>query len=169
MLMMPFCTENIEVYNIVCDSLGIQPKPNNGTLRLPLKPVGLHDYPPPGEIPDDPQSPEANQQEPTAATSATALVTEATVEPTTELTVAPTEANPTAELTVAPTEASPTRATETDPAAATRPVVHDGGDPDDEDINLWWAWVKGKLEGAKDWAADIFDTGDEPVAESNAN
>ena len=34
--------ENIEVYNMICDSLGIQPKPNNGTLRLPLKPVGLH-------------------------------------------------------------------------------------------------------------------------------
>ena len=34
--------ENTEVYNIVCDSLGIEPKPSNGTLRLPLKPVGLH-------------------------------------------------------------------------------------------------------------------------------
>ena len=34
--------QNTEVYNIVCDSLGIEPKPNNGTLRLPLKPVGLH-------------------------------------------------------------------------------------------------------------------------------
>jgi predicted AlkP superfamily pyrophosphatase or phosphodiesterase len=35
--------QNIEVYNIVCDSLGIQPHPNNGTLRLPLIPEGLHD------------------------------------------------------------------------------------------------------------------------------
>ena len=34
--------ENVEAYNIVCDSLGIEPRPNNGTLRLPLKPVGLH-------------------------------------------------------------------------------------------------------------------------------
>jgi hypothetical protein len=30
------------VYNIVCDSLHIDPAPNNGTLRLPLKPIGLH-------------------------------------------------------------------------------------------------------------------------------
>jgi hypothetical protein len=30
------------VYNILCDSLGITPLPNNGTLRLPLTPVGLH-------------------------------------------------------------------------------------------------------------------------------
>ncbi|KAJ5274052.1 Alkaline phosphatase-like alpha/beta/alpha [Penicillium angulare] len=34
--------QNIEVYNILCDSLGIDPLPNNGTLRLPLNPVGLH-------------------------------------------------------------------------------------------------------------------------------
>ena len=26
----------------MCDSLGLEPKPNNGTLRLPLKPIGLH-------------------------------------------------------------------------------------------------------------------------------
>lgn len=35
-------SENTEVYNIICDSLGIDPLPNNGTLRLPLTPVGLH-------------------------------------------------------------------------------------------------------------------------------
>ncbi|KAI4242517.1 MAG: hypothetical protein LQ352_007218 [Teloschistes flavicans] len=37
--------QNIEVYNIVCDSIGIEPKPNNGTLRLPLKPIGVHSDP----------------------------------------------------------------------------------------------------------------------------
>lgn len=35
-------TENIEVYNILCDSLSLTPRPNNGTIRLPFKPVGLH-------------------------------------------------------------------------------------------------------------------------------
>ena len=35
--------QNIEVYNIVCDSIGVEPLPNNGTLRLPLRPVGVHD------------------------------------------------------------------------------------------------------------------------------
>ncbi|KAL4786265.1 alkaline-phosphatase-like protein [Aspergillus varians] len=34
--------QNINVYNILCDSLGIKPHPNNGTLRLPLKTSGLH-------------------------------------------------------------------------------------------------------------------------------
>jgi len=34
--------ENVEVYNIVCDSLSLTPRPNNGTIRLPFKTVGLH-------------------------------------------------------------------------------------------------------------------------------
>jgi len=34
--------QNIEVYNIVCDSLGILPHSNNGTIRLPMKTDGLH-------------------------------------------------------------------------------------------------------------------------------
>lgn len=36
------CPENVEVYNLICDSLSITPAANNGTLRLPLKPIGLH-------------------------------------------------------------------------------------------------------------------------------
>ena len=39
-MLAPF--QNIEIYNIICDSLGIEPKANNGTLRLPFKPTGLH-------------------------------------------------------------------------------------------------------------------------------
>ncbi|KAI9741626.1 MAG: ectonucleotide pyrophosphatase phosphodiesterase [Cirrosporium novae-zelandiae] len=58
-------TENTNVYPILCDTLDIEPLPNNGTLRLPLKPVGLHsdpdaspldtpsDPPPSNEIPTD--------------------------------------------------------------------------------------------------------------------
>lgn len=47
------------MYNIVCDSLGIKPIPNNGTLRLPFVPIGLHsDLPPtdddsPTDLPSD--------------------------------------------------------------------------------------------------------------------
>lgn len=44
---------NTEVYNIVCDSLGIEPATNNGTLRLPLTTIGKHDTMPPGEMLDD--------------------------------------------------------------------------------------------------------------------
>lgn len=49
-------TENTNVYNILCDSLGIEPRPNNGTLRFPLQPVGLHsdEDVPVVEYPQDP-------------------------------------------------------------------------------------------------------------------
>lgn len=48
--------ENTEVYNILCDSLEIDPHPNNGTLRLPLKPIGVHSdtNAPSLDTPDDP-------------------------------------------------------------------------------------------------------------------
>ena len=72
--------ENIEVYNIVCDSIGIEPKPNNGTLRLPLKPIGVHtdqssDDLPVDRAPDDTEaemssdSGAAPTKEPSAASS----------------------------------------------------------------------------------------------------
>jgi len=55
--------QNIEVYNILCDSLGIEPKPNNGTLRLPLKPVGLHsDEPNPSDDDVDASLPGADPE-----------------------------------------------------------------------------------------------------------
>ncbi|KAG6020813.1 hypothetical protein E4U41_002711 [Claviceps citrina] len=47
--------QNINVYNILCDTLGITPQPNNGTLRLPLTPIGSHttenQQPPPADPP----------------------------------------------------------------------------------------------------------------------
>lgn len=51
--------QNTELYNIVCDSIGVAPMPNNGTLRLPFKPVGLHSDPdaPKPSTPADPVPP----------------------------------------------------------------------------------------------------------------
>jgi len=74
--------QNIEVYNIVCDSLGIQPHSNNGTIRLPMKPEGLHSdlgispKPPnddPADIHEDPVSSENNFPEPGKESSNTSL------------------------------------------------------------------------------------------------
>lgn len=46
--------QNTEVYNVLCDTIGVEPKANNGTLRLPLKPNGVHDkdFFESGELPD---------------------------------------------------------------------------------------------------------------------
>ncbi|KAH8732925.1 alkaline-phosphatase-like protein [Phaeosphaeriaceae sp. PMI808] len=48
--------QNIELYNIICDSISIKPAPNNGTLRLPLTATGHHNDPstPPDEVVADP-------------------------------------------------------------------------------------------------------------------
>lgn len=45
---------NTNVYNILCDTLGIEPRPNNGTIRLPFKTTGLHDPEAYEQPPDDP-------------------------------------------------------------------------------------------------------------------
>ncbi|GAB7352746.1 hypothetical protein MBLNU459_g3098t1 [Dothideomycetes sp. NU459] len=139
--------QNIEVYNLVCDSVGITPKPNNGTLRLPLKPVGVHDEAPPAHLPDD--FPDA----------------------------APLEAWPTAASTLAVEELaeespSPATSTQVESAVATRPTVHDGLTQDEEDkdaknYNHWWQWVHGKFDGLKDWATDLFDKANSSTTKSS--
>jgi len=51
--------QNTAVYNIVADSVGVIPAPNNGSLRLPLRPLGLHSDPaaPRPDTPADPVPP----------------------------------------------------------------------------------------------------------------
>lgn len=58
------------MYNILCDSLGIEPLPNNGTLRLPLQVIGLHSdkQPPVPETPSDPPTTEEPSPVPTDPT-----------------------------------------------------------------------------------------------------
>lgn len=65
--------QNTEVYNIVCDSLGIDPHPNNGTLRLPLKTQGLHSDidVPPLDTPADPVEQEEKHDEDVTQTTDT--------------------------------------------------------------------------------------------------
>ena len=58
----------------MCDSLGLKPKPNNGTLRLPLKPIGLHSDKPTStddSVPDFPA--EASEPNPTASSVETSV------------------------------------------------------------------------------------------------
>ncbi|EGE09593.1 type I phosphodiesterase/nucleotide pyrophosphatase [Trichophyton equinum CBS 127.97] len=67
--------QNIEVYNIVCDSLRVKPRPNNGTLRLPLKPVGLHSdgKTPPIENLDDQDPPKSTSSKTPVSTRSPVL------------------------------------------------------------------------------------------------
>ncbi|WQF83156.1 Putative Type I phosphodiesterase/nucleotide pyrophosphatase/phosphate transferase [Colletotrichum destructivum] len=66
--------QNINVYNILCDSVGLIPEPNNGTLRLPLRPVGTHkseDTPAEPEDPVPPYTTTASQTTASAQSTAT--------------------------------------------------------------------------------------------------
>ena len=58
--------ENIEVYNMLCDSVGLTPAPNNGTLRLPLAPIGIHK---PEDAPEEPEDPPSSSKEPARPTT----------------------------------------------------------------------------------------------------
>ncbi|TVY61502.1 putative pyrophosphatase/phosphodiesterase [Fusarium oxysporum f. sp. cubense] len=57
--------QNIEVYNMLCDSVGLKPSSNNGTLRLPLKPIGVHK---PEDTPEEPADPPSAPKKPARPT-----------------------------------------------------------------------------------------------------
>lgn len=123
------------MYNIICDSIGVEPAPNNGTLRLPLKPTGLHTdagvIKP--EIPDDPPthslsasaSPSASQMPQDVAASGSLAFASTTL----------------------PWGSAPT---ETNSA--------DQGEDDGKKsrIGKVWQWISDKFNGVKDWAKGVF-------------
>jgi len=155
--------QNTEVYNIVCDSLGIKPQPNNGTFRLPLIPIGMHESNPQGETPDDPVAnndilgfagaPGKDDLSSSFSSSSTTAAATIAIELPASVNVAVTTQSLTAQSTNTHTS------TAAQFALPTRPVVHDGEDEnaDGKDKNLWWEWIKGNLDGVKDWATGLFN------------
>jgi predicted AlkP superfamily pyrophosphatase or phosphodiesterase len=160
--------QNTEVYNIICDSLGIKPVPNNGTLRLPLKTVGVHDTNQPLDVPEDPQDDPSLALPPevpnlaswhdsfTAATSLPPEVANLANRPDFMVPTAgvPPVAAPTDEITKPEQIGRPNQPVD----APTRPVVHDGVAEEEQegDVNRWWDWVSGKLDAIKGWANGLW-------------
>lgn len=125
------------MYNILCDSIGMQAMPNNGTLHLPLKIVGLHDPETVLEEPADPVKPE------TASTAETT----STVDVATEaMSILPVETS--SEV------AQPSATVGVDPIpepVGDKPQEQNPPDNKDEgDDSAWW-------ENAWDWVKDKFD------------
>ncbi len=132
------------MYNILCDSIGMAPMPNNGTLRLPLRPIGLHSEP--GlDTPADPVSSYTVTSEapptptPTPSPSSTKLVQ---VDPVTSSSVE--SPAPTATVGVDHPDAQPSE----------NPADDGEGDEDDEKSQLekvgqsakdFWDWFTGKI------------------------
>lgn len=126
------------MYNILCDSVGLAPMANNGTLRLPLSPVGLHDIDSEGsgiETPPDPVDVSTYTSSDAAYTSPSSV--ESTVEPSAALSQpAASPSSTTTTHTVLP------------PPDPTPPDAI--GDEDDDDENFTqthsvWDWLTDKI------------------------
>ncbi|KGO70283.1 Type I phosphodiesterase/nucleotide pyrophosphatase/phosphate transferase [Penicillium italicum] len=142
--------QNIEVYNIVCDSLGVNPLLNNGTLRLPLKPVGLHsdESTPVLETPPDPP----------AQTSATAGPAQ----------LAPSQSSPPQPPPPQPKPAQPPQPSPKPTPEAEAPPATDH-QSDDEKGSTWWGTLWHKLDDLKHWAGGVADAvkGKHPESDSS--
>lgn len=143
--------ENIDVYNILCDSLGMQPQPNNGTLRLPLKPVGSHDSENQQETPADPPPAETTHH-PTEF-----------VHPTRPTKPEASSLSSSSSSSVAsvdrPTRPSKPTSTEVPEAEPTKDTGKEGGDKEGngdgdgsvgEKVKGWWNWFTDKVGGVWD-------------------
>lgn len=135
------------MYNIICNSIGVKPLPNNGTLHLPLQPVGLHsdEGVPAIESPPDPPA-------------------SVSVNPTTELAPVPS-------VTSSAVDASATvgnQSSEVDDGEKQGEeneegdgVVVDGDDDHDDTASqdtTWWGKMMDKLESFKEWASEFIQS-----------
>jgi predicted AlkP superfamily pyrophosphatase or phosphodiesterase len=130
--------QNIEVYNIVCDSLGITPHPNNGTLRLPLKTQGLH---------SDPDAPE--------------LHTPHDPDPEPDVKTKPEDIDH--EDLAAPPGFDPEKTYDDGGEQDGGDDEQDSeGNVDEENPQKsaasWWEYVHSQIEKAKEWAKEIVDS-----------
>jgi hypothetical protein len=134
-------TENINLYNIVCDSLGLTPAPNNGTLRLPLKPVGLHSdlESAPNETPTDPV-------ETNTATSSSSLATiSATLDPLSSISAS---ASGLEDVTSSLESSTPIHSPS---ATASAPPAQ----PSNSGKSHWWDWLTHKADEIQEWVDDF--------------
>lgn len=149
--------ENIEVYNIICDSLGIDPKPNNGTLRLPLRTIGFHSPETAEEEPHDPPSSPSLSHPPVSSGSVLPPPSPASSpeeEADAVISISPIEASSAANPNVVPPVVVGVDAPEEN--GVTRPVVEDTGTGETEEEKDFVKWMKEKLDKLKGWLGNVF-------------
>ncbi|KAH8588526.1 alkaline-phosphatase-like protein [Bisporella sp. PMI_857] len=140
--------QNTEVYNIVCDSLHITPKPNNGTIRLPFKPVGVHSPDTSLPEPEDPVPAPSPSTSPAAFSTPSPSPASSEDEGSFVISIDPIEASSAAHPNIVP---DPVVSPE-DPAPSNvdRPVVNDEGNKSAKGTD-WLSWVKNKIDKVKGW------------------
>lgn len=140
--------QNTEVYNIVCDSIGVQPHPNNGTLRLPLKVEGLHNdaNAPILDTPYDAPKESHSTIEPILSTS---QVTQT--------------------FTSNPTSISTSAATTTITSLPSSKPNSPETDGNTSSTKGWWKFLHEGLQKAKEWAKEFVESlkGNRPEQEKN--
>jgi predicted AlkP superfamily pyrophosphatase or phosphodiesterase len=131
--------ENIELYNIICDSLNLAPAPNNGTLRLPLTPSGHHnDSSAPGETPDDP---------PTHS-----LPTQPFATP--QLASMPASLGSVSSIAASASgleDTQPSLSDDDTPVRPTPPSKTSSAAPAATSGEKWWEWLTHKAENVEEW------------------
>jgi hypothetical protein len=148
--------QNIEVYNIVCDSLGVVPHPNNGTLRLPLKPQGLHSdtQEPDAEIVTDPVDEHSSEDEKVDQPS----------QPNSSEVPRPSEEVSNDTASPAPAESlspSSDNGSATDDIPEESPEAPDDNANDDDENRTnshWWDFLHEQIEKAKEWAKELVES-----------
>ncbi|RDW66947.1 phosphodiest-domain-containing protein [Coleophoma crateriformis] len=150
--------QNIEVYNIICDSLHLTPRPNNGTLRLPLKTVGVHSS---DTTPAEPLDPDLSYTSTSLPSASAASTTEAD-EGANMISISPIEASSAAD----PNNKPPTMVgvDPTEDSNVDRPVVSDESEMTDEEKSFW-EWLEGKLDGWKVWLGGLGGKGNATISD----
>lgn len=159
--------QNTEVYNIVCDSLGITPAPNNGTIRLPFKTSGKHDETKPEAVPDDPVTSTA------AFIPAIIPVPIPSDMPPFELgEMEPSET--VSQPAIWTTDSHGSLVTVSPDMEGQRPWIplYDPDEWEDENLNnhkTWWGWFQDEYDDFKDWTSNVFhQDGSKIVDDSDA-
>lgn len=151
------------MYNIICDSLNLEPRANNGTLRLPFKPVGLHDpevapvnVPAPAGtmtssislaiVPSE--SPFAPQDMSSSSSSAVSPSSTAEAEADAVISISPIEASSAAD----PDNKPPTMVG-VDPAEESGSGIVGHHDKDES----FWDWFNSRLDKLKGWFGEVGD------------
>ncbi len=130
------------MYNIICDSLCLTPNANNGTLRLPLKPLGLHSPETAASEPSDPVGPTATTDPGTDVISISPIEASSAADPN-EVAGGFVGVDPVDEGV----EESPVEGDDKEKAAS------------EGDNGGFWNYLFGKLEGFKEWISGLSDSG----------
>lgn len=141
--------QNTEVYNIVCDSLGIEPRPNNGTLRLPLVPIGLHS----DDVHDETSAiAEDFLGDQHTANSPSTLPTDSSISSPSSATTAADAATTASPLSIK---------NSTLLTLKNNTLLSTPGGKDDETTKTIWDNLIAKLEEAKAWLGNLVSTSSE--------